>query len=729
MNKRSHFQSFGYWVKEPSIQNPQLALDGLNELAMQGYDLVRVFLRGTNFTWRSPEYIALIAKMTDEAHRLGLKIAIDCEPHSQIAGREMGKQFPDLMGTRLVRAVMPLHHGQFLGRLKVNTLCSAPPMPTLEAAFVRRDGSVTRLPDLTFKVNYEMEYFDTGFSERYVEYTPSRVPVTSQHYYQVNGQLPDSANGELIAYFTFEDYSLIDFWSEATQRYYDSIVECYKDIPLDGIGWDEPGAQMGWDCYRWGRGSADAYARINGYDLRDRMWLLDETDLTPEAVQVKLDYYRTLSEGLYVAQKRLCDHARAKCGPEAILGTHHTWVGEGGIGDYRAGAVDYFRLNDNMDAGYTDGVWWFDGCMDYVHALGSSLGRMTPSGAAEVNTWHWKPTFAATEHAVRYMALMRINWFNIWFGDASDTSKYPEHYTYEACNVGMRQIRDVLKELDTFRPVVDIAIWHGWEGVMAVNTQAWTFGLKNFQLFGSEALAKRNIPFDFVDSRLLEDATIEEGKLVTRLESYRVLVMPYAMVLPEAVWTKCKDFAQAGGTVIFIGPPPNATMAGRAISDEFAALAGMKALPFKAFDAYVKSRHTLTLNGPHRWDIHVPVESVGGRLILNQEREPHGCAGLHGRFICMTSLVPREEFSDLLASIVSPSVVCHSDSIMWRLYRQADGTQKLILAARKHRPAMQGIIRFAGYEIEISGGMLAIATASADGKVTISGDQLVYELR
>ena len=41
MNKRSLYQSFGYGAKEPSIQNPELAMGGLRELAEQGYDLVR----------------------------------------------------------------------------------------------------------------------------------------------------------------------------------------------------------------------------------------------------------------------------------------------------------------------------------------------------------------------------------------------------------------------------------------------------------------------------------------------------------------------------------------------------------------------------------------------------------------------------------------------------------------------------------------------------------------
>lgn len=723
---RALYQSFGYWVKEPSIRNPQLAVDGVRELAKQRYDLVRVMLRDTNFTFRSPEYVAVIARMTEEAHRLGLKIALDCEPHTQVAGWDMGKEFPGGMGRRVHRAAGQLVDGRFV--LHVKPPNGQLPMPRVEGAFVRKGSTVTKLPSLQCGVNYEQEFYDTGFAERYVEYTPGRAPIAPQHYFNFHGRLADHANGELIVYFSFEDNVLIDFWSDATRSYYASLVECYRDVPLDGFGWDEPAAEVGWDCYRWGDATAGAFIRLNGYDLRDRMYQLDEMQLTPEAVKVKLDYYRTLNEGVFQAQKHLCDLARAKCGAQAILGTHHTWVGEGGIADFRAGAVDYFRLNENMDAGYTDGVWWFDGCIDYIYALASSLGRMTPSGATEVNTWHWKPTIAAVEHAVRLMGLMRINWFNIWAGDASDTAKYPEHYTYDACNAAMLRLRKTLGHLEHCRPVVDVAIWHGWEGVMAMNTQEWAFGLKNSQLYGSEALARRCIAFDFVDSELLADARIDGEELVTRLERYKVLVMPYAIALPEKVWSVCKAFANAGGKVLFVGPPPVCTVEGRDVTAEFAALAGIRPMSFEQFSQSVGIRCTLRADGPHRWDVSVPVDMAGGRPLVNIEGEIRGACNQAGTFWYMTDLVPRGDLADLLEKLAPPAVACHSGSIEWRLYRQADGIRKLVLIATKHR-RMRGIIRFAGTEIEIEDGLQAIITANKEGEIAIEGQDVKYQVR
>ena len=242
-------------------------------------------------------------------------------------------------------------------------------------------------------------------------------------------------------------------------------------------------------------------------------------------------------------------------------------------------------------------------------------------------------------------------------------------------------------------------------------------------LFGSEALARRNIAFDFVDSELLKDARIESGRLTTRLESYRVLVMPYAMALPEKVWSVCKDFAAAGGKVVFIGPPPTMTVEGRDIVAEFAKCAGIRPLPFAKFQQSVFNRCKLSLDGPHRWDMNVPLDITDGVLIPGREHEPSGVKNQAGTIFYFSELVLRGELADLLETMLTPVVTCHSDSIEWRLYRQADGTQKLMLIAKKFR-RMRGIVRFAGHDIEIQDGLQAIATVSTDGKLEIHGDGL-----
>ncbi len=90
--------------------------------------------------------------------------------------------------------------------------------------------------------------------------------------------------------------------------------------------------------------------------------------------------------------------------------------------------------------------------------------------------------------------------------------------------------------------------------------------------------------------------------------------------------------------------------------------------------------------------------------------------------------MPRNELADLLETMIAPAVTCHSDSIEWRLYRQADGTQKLVLIAAKFR-RMRGIVRFAGREIEFSDGLQALLTSHPDGTFTIRGEALNHKIQ
>ncbi len=712
MNKPRALQAeFGYWVKEPTIMDPARADKTIIEMAQKGYDVARIFLRSSNFGFHSPEYVKAVAHIVDIAHKHGLKAVMDCEPHSQIAGRDMGIMFPDKMAQRIVALKSRVTNGHFQARCQPPSLCCPhAPRPASVGAWLKCDGKIGKIPEFDCHVQFEQEFYGTGFAERYVEYSPSRAPVEAAHWYHFSGRLESNINGEIIMFYAFEDYSFIDLWSEACRQYYSMVVEAHKETPLDGFSWDEPGAQGNWNSYKWGRASSKAFEKMHGYKLEDKIYLLEEFDLTAEAVKVKQDYYYTMNEGLFAAQKHIVELARAKAGTDAIGGTHHTWVGEGGIGDFRAAAVDYFRLNENMDAGYTDTVWWFDGSVDYIYALGSSLGRLTPSGAHFCNNWHWKPTIAATEFAVRQMAMMRVNWFNIWYGDTGDTSLYPEHHADAICHELMPELGKCLEALIDFRPEVKIAIWHGWEGVMAVNSPVWTFGMKNFHLFGSETLTNWNIPFDFVDSRLIADGRIENGCLATKLEIYKVLIMPYAMSLPQKVWDKCKEFALAGGKVIFIGPPPVITCEGKNIVEEFAACAGIKAIDFTAFAAIVNNKCSLPINGPHRWDVNVPLDATDGKIIYNFEEEPHACAGTNDNFIYWTGLVPREELADYLTNLNLSAVKCYAGDALFREYYNATGQRKIVVIARKYRKSMNAILEVDNQQVKVSNCRLAILT-------------------
>jgi hypothetical protein len=64
--------------------------------------------------------------------------------------------------------------------------------------------------------------------------------------------------------------------------------------------------------------------------------------------------------------------------------------------------------------------------------------------------------------------------------------------------------------------------------------------------------------FDFVDEQALSSVLrVEHGQLVNRSgQGYRAIIVPPALAISRAALDRLQAFAQAGGRVIFIGPPP-----------------------------------------------------------------------------------------------------------------------------------------------------------------------------
>ena len=451
---RNHEQSMGIWINEPIFQDPASIERAVGTLADSGFGIVRLFLRNSNFTHRSPEMVDVVERAVRAAHARGLRATLDCEPHL-IVGRDMGRDYPDAMGCKLVRVEGTVTDGHWV--LSIDTpqgLGTVPIFEGIEAAWLE-SGGLPRKVDLAFSACCEVRHYKNGEIHRDSSYA-EELPISERKVIELRGELEGVEEGTLVAFIRFASHTLPDFWAEGFRLYFDDLLECYRHIPLDGIGWDEPAIDGDWNSYRYGRAFAQAFESMNGYRLADKLNLLGADDMTGEAVRVRLDYYRTLNEGVARAQSALIAKSRELFGPDLLFGTHHTWQGEGGINDYRAGAVDYFRLNDEMDAGYTDCCWWDQASVAYAYVLGSSLGRLTPSGEAEVNTWHTTPTVANIRSNVNLMSLMNINWFNIWFGSDTDTAMQDGHYSWPQSIAAMRAHRDLQLAIAGKVPVVDI---------------------------------------------------------------------------------------------------------------------------------------------------------------------------------------------------------------------------------------------------------------------------------
>ncbi len=704
--RRDKPQSMGLWLNEPFFDQPDRVNAAVQDLASAGYGIIRVILRNTNFCHRSRETIRAVDGVVRAAHALGVKVVLDCEPHAEPVARDLGGLYPNAMGWRVVRAEGVVVDERCL--LHVPAPCTSGPMPEflgIEAAFLARKSAYEKVSPDYFQVRVNREFYQDGFTTNSLVYTEGRMGAQRSHVH-LTGQVPGVSQGRVVAYLRFSDRRLIDFWSSDTWRYFDELLEGYRGIPLDGVGWDEPATGGDWDGYLFGPGYEAAFARMHGTPLRDRWFLLDEPGISAESLRVRLDYYRMLNEGVFEAQRRLICKARSLFGEDLLLGTHHTWQGEGGINDYRSGAVDYFRLNDQMDAGYTDCWWWDAKSVCYAYSLGSSLGRLTPSGEAEVNTWDKKPTNARTEYQARLMTLLNITWFNIWYGEASDCCQYPADYTWPAAVCEMRLHRDRQLRLGAAKPVVDVAILHGWETVCGLNRADYAAAHKTFCLNTAELFVERNVAFDWVDSRLLASSRTEAGRLINDLGSYAILILPYAAVLPRAAWEKCRQFIQAGGQAIFTGPPPAWTVEGEAIDAEFAELMDLPVLPLARYLARVDATCTLPQYRPTRLDVGCELEVDADRLLLSAEGGRHGMHNAARNAIYLSDLDPRGQLLDLIEPWLESSITCWSDTILWRRYRE--GNREVLVCVAREGRRLQGLIRWSGEEIVFDTGTVCL---------------------
>lgn len=703
---RCKSQSMGLWLNEAILRSPEKLDEAVLDLARSGYGIIRTMLRNTNLNHRSPTVIEGVARITELAHTKGLRVVLDCEPHAEPVARDMGNLFPNAIGMRIVRAETAVVNGKFSFHIDA-PLASGTRADFLgvEGAWLEKVGEVRKIDDLEFEYRIVGEPYSNGFTTNNHAYSEGR-PIGHHSCLHLSGKLPHSVQGRLVIYVRFFDTCVLDFWSEEFRSYYDRVLESYRGIPLDGVGWDEPGIGGSWLDYLWGNATAAAFKRRNGYALKDKWIHLDAPAVEAESLRVRLDYYRTLNEGIFEAQKHLFAKARQIFGNHLLLGTHHTWQGEGGINDYRAGAVDYFRLNDNMDAGYTDCWWWDIKSVCYAYTLGSSLGRLTPSGEAEINTWDSKPTNSRVEFQSRLMTLFDLTWFNIWYGETTDTCLYPADYTWAATVREMNRHKDAVQQIGAAKPVIDVAILHGWETVCGINRADIAAAHKTFCLNTAELFVERSVAFDWVDTRLLAESRIENERLINALGSYSVLVLPYASVLPRAAWEKCLKFADAGGKLIFTGTPPELDLGSSSLRSEFAKLMGIPELSLETYLSGVDAVCTLPNNRPDHLDVCYELSGVPARRLTSIEGKWHGIRNETGNVVYLSDLDPRESLLQVIEPWLDREVTCYSDSILWRLYR--DEERELLICIAREGRVLRGLIRWAGEVVEFRSGTSAI---------------------
>ena len=696
--------AISFYFDDQHVAQPERAVRAMGAIAAAGFRTVVGFDRQTVYTLEDPRFVACVRAACNEARRLGLDLLLPLQP---TIGPLVVREHPALAQVQLVRAAGPVVNGRFSLRL-TQPLAVFGYWPTfigVQAAFHRDGGGWQRLPELSYHADFVYEAYGDAH-QREVEYMPHR-PVNSRIWWTLDGQ--SERAGELVVYAGFRVWQHADSACPEYGQELERLLALYRDLPAGGIVWDEPLGQSGeWGAsYKAGVGFVRLFRELHGYDLLDEIWRLDEEDGASRTALVRHDYYATMTESLRRLQGGFFARARAAYGQNIALGTHHTWTGEGASWDFRAGCFDYFALTENMTAGFVDGYWWDPRMVAYTLPLAASLGKACHDGRAFSNCYNWGTTRREQDFHTRLMALHRVDWFAMNYGDVCEQPNcYPLGRQWQGQVDGAARLAQVGQYLGSARCRPEVAIWHGWEGIARLNDPAMAQFWKAYVTNTSFVFQEQNLPFDFISSEILAAGQVRDGRWQTRMGNYRTVVLGYAAMVPRALWEQALAFAAAGGQLVFVGPPVACDTAGQDLTSAFAHLVGIAPLSLAAYLQRVREQlrapaavasagDLVAYQRPTRVDFAYPLRCLAAEPRLDSEGEVWAAQVPGAGVVYLPGLDPQEQLADLVRAHADGRGDLRIDlgDAYWRVYRSDErpGTCWLLAMARS-RQRMRGTV-------------------------------------
>ncbi|MBI3990554.1 MAG: hypothetical protein HY350_00235 [Candidatus Omnitrophica bacterium] len=555
-----------YMLENYQIGNKVKLKKGVRDIAGKGFDSILLQLRDTAFQLDDPEVIKSVEIITDEAHRLGLKLVLtfvttNCRPWFY----SFFKKYPKEGDIYVKKAEGRIKDGLLLA--ETNYHISGKPFAShaeeVAAGFYIAGNEFKKLPKLKYIYHFEQ---------------PTWTDDATDWHGSSNGTLKIKADaegirsGKVVLYVGFRMLEP-DYGSKAVYEFLNILLDKYKNIRLDGIAWDEPGSHGatmngGWGNYKLTDNFISRFKKEHGYDIADKLYLLDSGGR--ESYKARYDYFNSLRNVLFDAQKYFVDNGRKLFGKGIFSGIHHTWIGEAGVNDIYIGSIDYFHLSENLSGGFSDGAFSYEKSMCYTYRLSASIGKYHKKKKWYSNCWDYDPTFQKMAHFTRLMAILNLGWIAHSYGQAmmGGWGAYPHNDTWRYMKTCVKRIKDVSGFIGDAKERVKIAVYHSWESIAMLNNN-FSQLQKTFQLNASLTFVNSNYPFDFLGESQVARADVKTNKLMLGENSYDILIVPWPAMLPDRVWGNIKEFIRRNGRVIFIGPPAMVTVEGEDISKDF----------------------------------------------------------------------------------------------------------------------------------------------------------------
>ncbi|MDD5704811.1 MAG: hypothetical protein PHR35_02720 [Kiritimatiellae bacterium] len=660
----------GIFLSPNWIEAPALATPWLRQIADMGYRSATILVRHMKRTVLDRAVHEAIKAIVTAGHKLGLKMLLDTE-HAWWAPAIVESN-PEAALWGIVPVEATAHEGAF----------------EFVVPFPRMMGHQILFEQVAAVFQPQRGGYRFLSSDR-VEATAMHCAVPSNGVV-LKGRVSGGVSGKLAFYVAFKTFGLADAAHPLYLKAQERLLDAYADIPLDGVTWDEPGKGFGdLSCFKAGAGFLKLFRRMNGYDLAPNLIYLDHLDGTARAVKVRCDYQRTLVEMNYVAQARHNRHAQKLFGADIGLGTHQTWCGF--PADLAAGVIDYFKLGKLLTEAWTDGGWVTEPKYSaHNFMLAEGLKKELGKRNAYYNDWGMRwPAVEDMRFVNRLKMVFHVNWFNHCVSEFSENILNFTQDPLRAMAVRDVANLDRLDRLvgDAFAPHSDVALLYTWESLAA--SPKWLVRLfYTFIVNASMHLVDKGLFAAIMSGASLLDARIGDGCFTTRRFTYKVLLVPYARVLPKAVYRKVMAIAAAGVPVIIIGPPPEFTAEdGKAIGCDFAQRVGMKPFTFAEYASVLAEQSTLPAVNewePSAVDATYPVTAPRRQRVFDNEGRLLYVKAAGQPLYYMPSPDPREDLTTLVSSLAGSYAETFAEDTYYRFFaHRRDPSQMVVVAVAK----------------------------------------------
>lgn len=504
---------------------------------------------GMTAKYLSPQWFEMVKVAVSEAKIRGMKVWIEDEGKypSGFAGGKFSQERPDLkMQGLVVTEKINMQSGEIISKKLPSFTLSAIAFNVNDSSYFPIDISTGELtweaPEGSWQVILAGHRFRSSVT-RSVN-NPTRGKDTT-------ASLMDYLNPLATKQFI-----------EWTHEQYKKYIGAEFGYTFMGFMGDEP--DFGYTP--WTPQMANEFIARKGYDIRSNLAEFFVPGPNDETKRMKADYWDVwsglFSENFFKVQADWCRENKI----EYIVHLNH----EDQLPGLIRSSGDFFRNMRYVGVPGIDAIWsqiWMDHVADYPKLASSAAhlyGRpraFTESFAAYTH----KPSVAQAKWVIDYQLARGINSVQIMFMSASTGKQRPASEASQAVQRGnffqndsfpavAQYINRATWLLSQGHPVADIGVYFPTLSLWYGNNESNTALLDL-----SKQLLENHYDFDFIDEQALSGIlTIENKKLVNlSMQSYKVVIIPPVSAISESSLNNLKEFASAGGTVIFWGKLPS----------------------------------------------------------------------------------------------------------------------------------------------------------------------------